>query len=527
MFIAAVPNLLKRTGVARPVAGGINHGSDGVPEHYKSWALGVSSKVYGDAVVVRIDGGVGFGAESSWVFGARTEAIVAEINAATTAARIGVADGTRAKPRMLILDINSPGGMVAGLSAVVGALNAARAAGIQTEAIVRDLAASMGCIMAMLCGRVVATPSAIVGGLGVMFVVEDYTAAYEKAGVATTVITSNGAEAKAWGVPGTPVSQEMVGELTEIANEHANLAIAEVAKARGVDAGMVAALFDGKLATAGKGARLGIVDAVVDPEAYFAALGAGADRAGAEIKVEDSEDDDGLDDALDEMEPQTNEGEQPMSKGNSSVANAIKVLASMVVGKGGGEGKEGGPGGPPHQDAVAAGVAGGDARTTNSNTNVVNFASVKAAMAAAGVYEAEAAAALVEKNLTADGLASEVAALTVAKLAEANAKAAEVQAQLAASQAKVLELEAEAAKRKSTIESAMAGKVVPKVAPVAVGAREQGAETGAGAAFEAKVAAHANKNGLNIFVARVEMAKLDPVGYKTWRDEQKLLEVGA
>jgi hypothetical protein len=91
----------------------------------------------------------------------------------------------------------------------------------------------------------------------------------------------------------------------------------------------------------------------------------------------------------------------------------------------------------------------------------------------------------VEKNLTAEGLASEVAALTVAKLAEANAKAAEVQAQLAASQAKVLDLEAEAAKRKSTIESAMAGKVVPKVAPVAVGAREQGAETGAGAAFTA------------------------------------------
>jgi ClpP class serine protease len=526
MFIAAVPNLLKRTGVARPIAGGINHRADDVPEWAKSWALGVSSKVYGDAVVVRIDGGVGFGAESSWAFGARTEAIVAEINAATTAARMGVADGTRAKPRMLILDINSPGGMVAGLSAVVGALNAARAAGIQTEAIVRDLAASMGCIMAMLCGRVVATPSAIVGGLGVMFVVEDYTAAYEKAGVATTVITSNGAEAKAWGVPGTSVSQEMVGELTEIANEHANLAIAEVAKARGVDAGMVAALFDGKLATAGKGARLGIVDAVVDPEAYFAALGAGADRAGAEIEVEESEDD-GLDDALDGMEPQTNEGEQPMSKGNSSVANAIKVLASMVVGKGGGEGKEGGPGGPPHQDAVAAGVAGGDARPTNSNTNVVNFAAVKAAMAAAGVYEAEAAAALVEKNLTAEGLASEVAALTVAKLAEANTKIAEAQTQLAASQAKVAELEAEAAKRKSTIESAMAGKVVPKVAPVAVGAREQGAETGAGAAFEAKVAAHANKNGLNIFVARVEMAKLDPVGYKTWRDEQKLLEVGA
>ena len=131
----------------------------------------------------------------------------------------------------VIFDIDSGGGSVEGITELAAEIRAAR--GIKPMTAIANY--SMGSAaywLGVQADEVVASPSAIVGSVGVYGVHEDWSEANAKAGVQPTYIASS--QFKVEGNPDAPLSTEAAQHMQSLVDASADQFIRDVAAARGI-----------------------------------------------------------------------------------------------------------------------------------------------------------------------------------------------------------------------------------------------------------------------------------------------------
>jgi signal peptide peptidase SppA len=154
--------------------------------------------VEGGVAIIPVSGTLagGLDAQEAWWFGCcRYEWLQA------AAAQLS----QRADVHTVVLALDSPGGYVAGC-AETAALLERWLGGKLTIAWTSSQACSCAYWLATACARIVATPSATVGSVGVLAVYHDYSAMYAEAGIKVEVYRSG--TYKGAGTPGTELTAE-------------------------------------------------------------------------------------------------------------------------------------------------------------------------------------------------------------------------------------------------------------------------------------------------------------------------------
>lgn len=152
-----------------------------------------------------------------------------------------VAGALSATPRAIVLSISSPGGVAAGCfeaSAKIRSMCAA--AGIPLVSYIDGQACSAAYALACAAPKIVASPTSMIGSIGVIAEVVDASAANAIAGVAVRMLGS-GAR-KADGNPNVLVGGPALSSMQRIVDRLADEFFAFVGAARGIDADAVRAL---------------------------------------------------------------------------------------------------------------------------------------------------------------------------------------------------------------------------------------------------------------------------------------------
>lgn len=187
----------------------------------------------------------------------------------------------------IVLDVDSPGGSVAGIPETAADVFAARGRK-PLVAVANAWAASAAYWIATAADELVVTPSGEVGSIGVLAVHEDISEAEAKRGSRTTVVAAG--KYKAEFTPFAPLGDEARAELQRGADHYYGQFTEAVAKQRGVSVREVRAGFGaGRMVTAAEAVRLGMADRVETLEETLARLarrrpgaGGGAGQAGGE-----------------------------------------------------------------------------------------------------------------------------------------------------------------------------------------------------------------------------------------------------
>ena len=159
----------------------------------------------------------------------------------------------------LLLDIDSPGGTVAGGNDVHDAIAQVRKAGMPVVAVAHDLAASAAYWIACCAEEIYLTPQAEVGSIGVYCVYTDYSRAEANRGIATHVIASG----KDKGVgAGAPISHEQLAVIKEDIDRMAAAFKGAVAMSRGLNADRLEELATGRTFVGEHAVEVGLADGV-------------------------------------------------------------------------------------------------------------------------------------------------------------------------------------------------------------------------------------------------------------------------
>ncbi|MCK9570141.1 S49 family peptidase [Candidatus Pacearchaeota archaeon] len=142
------------------------------------------------------------------------------------------------------LEVDSPGGTIAGLLEAARAIRMARDSKPVT-ARVQDLAASAAYWLASQAGSIRADLNAEVGSIGVYMVYYDMSKMAAEEGVTVHVIASG--EHKGMGVPGAPITDLQIAATREVIEGIADNFIAAVADGRGMAPAEARALATGRL----------------------------------------------------------------------------------------------------------------------------------------------------------------------------------------------------------------------------------------------------------------------------------------
>ena len=248
-----------------------------------------SASSRGDVAVIPLRGVIahrmGTMEESSG--GMSAERFTQMVKAATTDASVGT----------ILLDVDSPGGTVAGLVEAADAVFDARESK-RVIAIANSTMASAAYWIASQAHEIVAIPSALdrgIGSIGVFAVHQDLSAALEKEGVKITVIKA-GAN-KAEGNPFEPLSEETKASIQASVDAAKAQFVKAVARGRGLTASdVVANLGDGRAFNAKDAKAIGLIDRIATFEDTLGrALGkssSGGTRAAAEVPTLGASDED-------------------------------------------------------------------------------------------------------------------------------------------------------------------------------------------------------------------------------------------
>lgn len=171
----------------------------------------------------------------------------------------------------LLLDIDSPGGEVAGCFEFARKLRTmgARGSGKPIIAFANEMACSAAYAIASSCDAVMTTETGIVGSIGVYTLMVDMTKGLQKGGVEVTMIRAG--ERKARGGPYEKADAETVSKLEAWVDETWGIFCDHVAGGRPISSEAVRAL-QGDWFTGSDALDLGLVDAVDSPEAIFEAV---------------------------------------------------------------------------------------------------------------------------------------------------------------------------------------------------------------------------------------------------------------
>jgi signal peptide peptidase SppA len=173
----------------------------------------------------------------------------------------------------ILLDVDSPGGSVTGLTELAADIRAARDVKPIT-ARTDSMMASAAYWLASQANRIVATPSAMVGSIGVIASFWDSHRAAANAGYDPVTVRS---------VPGKGMGQRngSVGDadLSKIQREvdaYHSMFVADVAAGRGITLEQAQALGDGHIHLGREALEKGLIDAIASPEQVFEELAAEA-----------------------------------------------------------------------------------------------------------------------------------------------------------------------------------------------------------------------------------------------------------
>lgn len=146
----------------------------------------------------------------------------------TSALRSAMADETISQ---ILVDIDSPGGSVAGVNELAAELRSSRASK-PIVAIANSMAASAAYWIGSSCSEFYCTPSGQVGSIGVIAAHEDMSKAMEEEGVKTTLITAG--KFKAEGNNLGPLDEEALRTMQAMIDSYYADFTSAVAKGRGV-----------------------------------------------------------------------------------------------------------------------------------------------------------------------------------------------------------------------------------------------------------------------------------------------------
>jgi signal peptide peptidase SppA len=182
--------------------------------------------------------------------GTTFEGLTNDLHEALDAANVGT----------IVLDIDSPGGNVAGASEFAREVMKAR-----TRKPIIAVAQYSMCSAAYWVGscatEIVASPSAQVGSIGVFSIHEDLSAALEKLGIKVTYISAG--KYKVEGNETEPLSDEARGRMQERVDHFYGLFVSDVAKGRGVAESAVRSGYGQGLAvTAPDALQTGMIDRI-------------------------------------------------------------------------------------------------------------------------------------------------------------------------------------------------------------------------------------------------------------------------
>jgi len=108
--------------------------------------------------------------------------------------------------RAIVLDVDSPGGSVAGVTELASEVRAARGGRVRIVAVADTLMASAAYWIASQADEVVASPSASVGSIGIIAIHQEMSRALDAEGITTTILRTP--EAKGEGNPFEPLTAE-------------------------------------------------------------------------------------------------------------------------------------------------------------------------------------------------------------------------------------------------------------------------------------------------------------------------------
>lgn len=159
----------------------------------------------------------------------------------------------------IVFDVDSPGGSVEGITELANEIRAARGQK-PMAAVANTTMASAAYWLGSAADEVVASPSAMVGSVGIIAMHVDISKQDEMLGEAYTFITAG--EGKADGNEHEPLSDAARNDLQAAVNDYYALFTGDVAAARGVKASVITADWGAAVFTAQKAKAAGLVDRV-------------------------------------------------------------------------------------------------------------------------------------------------------------------------------------------------------------------------------------------------------------------------
>lgn len=162
-------------------------------------------------------------------------------------------------PVAVVLKIDSPGGMVNGLDAVIRKVEQ-----LAEQTLVVASIDGCGCSaayrIAAAAGSVWATSDSDVGSIGTYWQFIDYSKAFEDAGLKSVLLTTG--PFKGLGVPGEEITDEQIAFLQDVTDKTNAAFLADVQTGRGLSDEQLATVSDGRFWGAAEAKSLGLIDEI-------------------------------------------------------------------------------------------------------------------------------------------------------------------------------------------------------------------------------------------------------------------------
>jgi len=188
----------------------------------------------------------------------------------------------------IVLDIDSPGGLVDHIPETAAEIRAAKSQKPVT-AVANTLAASAAYWLGSQASEMVVTPSGEVGSIGVYSIHKDLSQAHAQAGIVPSIIKAG--KRKVEGNPYEPLSDEARSGIQEAVDDYYSLFTRDVARGRGVSTSDVRDGFgEGRTLTARRAVSAGLADRVDTLGGAIARAVKGETPAGRTAFLGDNED---------------------------------------------------------------------------------------------------------------------------------------------------------------------------------------------------------------------------------------------
>ena len=187
----------------------------------------------------------------------------------------------------ILLDIDSPGGTVTGVSEFAGQLAASRGTGTKRiVAMVNGMAASAAYWLAAQADEIVSIPSGLSGSIGVYSAHQDMSAALEQEGIKMTLVSAG--KHKVEGNPFEPLSEEAQAVMQARVDDAYATFVRDVAKGRGVSPADVRKGYgEGRVLSAKDAKAAGLIDRIATVDETLSRL-MGSSRSAMRAEAESS-----------------------------------------------------------------------------------------------------------------------------------------------------------------------------------------------------------------------------------------------